>query len=66
MDFKTLLSGSKPQFLDGDPKLINDVGGLAPNKEEHDIFIHFDLVSFKKIRLYESNIFSGYHTRHFP
>lgn len=46
VDFKTLLSGSKPQFLDGDPKLISDIGGLAPNKEEHDIFIHYDLVSY--------------------
>ncbi|XP_063708646.1 sensory neuron membrane protein 1-like [Culicoides brevitarsis] len=39
------MTGSKPQFLDGDPKLIEDIGGLSPNKEDHDIFIHYDLMT---------------------
>lgn len=45
VDFKTLLSASKPHFLDGDPKLVSDIGGLTPNKKDNDIFIHYDLVS---------------------
>ncbi|XP_055637429.1 sensory neuron membrane protein 1 [Toxorhynchites rutilus septentrionalis] len=39
------LIGSKPHFLDGDPALLQGVDGLEPNEDNHDIFIHFDLLS---------------------
>lgn len=35
---------SKPQFLDADEKLLQNVDGLRPNREEHDIFLHLEMV----------------------
>ena len=35
--------GSKPHFLDGDPRLLDSVVGLEPpNREEHDTVIHVE------------------------
>lgn len=50
------LFGSLPHFYKADPKLVeNFASGINPNKEEHDIYIHFEIVSFLV-----SNIFSYY------
>ncbi|KAG5683890.1 hypothetical protein PVAND_013150 [Polypedilum vanderplanki] len=42
---KAPLIASKPQFLDADEKLVNDVDGLKPNRTEHDIFLHLEMLS---------------------
>jgi scavenger receptor class B, member 1 len=36
---------SKPHFFDADPALEAAVDGLAPDKREHDVYVHFELVS---------------------
>ena len=36
---------SKPQFYDADPELISGVSGLNPNKNDHDIFLHVEMVT---------------------
>lgn len=41
---KAPLIASKPQFLDADEKLVNAVDGLKPNRTEHDIFLHLEMV----------------------
>jgi hypothetical protein len=38
------LLASKPQFLDADDSLVRNVDGLNPNREEHDIFLHLEMV----------------------
>lgn len=35
---------SKPQFLDADEKLVANVDGLKPNRKDHDIFLHLEMV----------------------
>ena len=46
---------SEPHFYQGDPALVNNVGGLQPNKEEHatffDIAPHFGLPLHLSLRL---------------
>lgn len=46
---------SEPHFYQGDPALVNDVGGLRPNKEEHGTFFdvepHFGLPLHLSLRL---------------
>lgn len=49
---------SKPQFLDADKKLIRDVGGLKPNRSEHDIFLHLEMVSAQMNSKISSKILS--------
>lgn len=39
------LLGSKPHFIDTDPELLEKVDGLEPNRDEHDMFITFELIS---------------------
>lgn len=39
--------GSMPHFYDADPWLLSNIDGLNPNKEEHAIFMHFELVIVK-------------------
>lgn len=41
----TPMFGSLPHFYGGDPQLVNNfASGLKPNKDEHAIFMHFELV----------------------
>lgn len=35
---------SKPQFYGADPSMLQDVSGLNPNKKDHDIFLHVEMV----------------------
>lgn len=35
---------SKPQFLDADESLVKNVDGLKPDRDEHDIFLHLEMV----------------------
>ncbi|CRK91548.1 CLUMA_CG005205, isoform A [Clunio marinus] len=44
--------GSKPHFLDTDPKLLENVGGLNPNRTIHDVFVNIEGIS--------GTIFEGY------
>lgn len=40
------LFGSLPHFYKADPELVkNFASGINPNKEQHDIFMHFEIVS---------------------
>lgn len=39
------LIGSKPHFYDADNNIFEQVHGLGPNEEKHDIRIDFDLVN---------------------
>jgi hypothetical protein len=38
------LIGSKPHFLDADEELLAAVDGLVPNRLEHDLFFHLEMV----------------------
>lgn len=41
----TPMVGSMPHFYDGDPELVkNFESGINPKKEDHAIFMHFELV----------------------
>lgn len=41
--------GSLPHFYNCDPKLVeNFAGGIQPNKEKHDIYMHFEIVSIRR------------------
>lgn len=39
------LVASKPHFLDADEKLLRAVDGLNPKRDEHDIFLHLEMVN---------------------
>lgn len=43
--YKIPITVSKPHFLEGDPKLLEDVIGLMPNKTEHNFHMHVEMVS---------------------
>lgn len=45
--YKVPITVSKPHFYDGDPKILENVVGLLPNKSEHDFHMHIELVSWK-------------------
>lgn len=36
--------GSHPHFYNADPKLLEKIDGLSPNKEEHGVFLLFEIV----------------------
>lgn len=49
------LFGSLPHFYNADPELLNNfASGLNPNKKDHDIFMHFELVSSFHLSLFSS------------
>ncbi|CRL04099.1 CLUMA_CG017212, isoform A, partial [Clunio marinus] len=39
------LIASKPQFLDADETLAKNIDGLNPNRAEHDIFLHLEMMT---------------------
>lgn len=41
--------GSSPHFYGADPKLLNKVNGLKPNASQHEVYIHFEIVSMQLI-----------------
>lgn len=43
---------SKPHFLDTDEKLLRDVDGLNPNRNEHDIFLELEMVKIALCSLF--------------
>jgi len=45
---------SKPQFLDADASLLDMVTGLTPNRSEHDIFLHLEMVSCSSLFIWPS------------
>jgi hypothetical protein len=47
------LLASKPHFLDADEKLVTDLDGLKPDRNEHDLYLHLEMVS----ALFGSHIF---------
>ena len=52
---KAPLVASKPHFYGADPVLGDSVDGLRPNQTEHDIFIHFEIVSRIVLRYKNQN-----------
>lgn len=48
---------SKPQFLDADEKLQRNIDGLNPNRDEHDIFLHLEMVSVISFSKWNEDIF---------
>ncbi|KAM7343533.1 sensory neuron membrane protein 1-like isoform 1-T1 [Cochliomyia hominivorax] len=42
---ETPMIASMPHFLNGDPKLLENIEGLQPSEEKHGIFIDFEIIS---------------------